>query len=218
LKLPNEIKLRIWTLAVTVDEPITPFQLRSKSNKFIWSKTQIKEGTPHKNVSAVPQLTAVQLAKVCRQLYQEVTATQLFYKVNDFHFVKYSEHATPSTPLTYLVAITEPRRTAIRSIKFTWQRWSKAIASQVFTLLTACRGLQSLNVQMDWHLGSYYKSLTSPLPGFRESLVAVQVSFLSRSTISSFAALASCLLPRCLGSKQLTRHCLNPKICPFKQY
>jgi len=64
LKLPNEIKEKIWTLAVTVDEPITPFQLRSKSNKFIWSLDQINKETRAKVVSAVPQLTAVQLSKV----------------------------------------------------------------------------------------------------------------------------------------------------------
>jgi hypothetical protein len=64
LKLPNEIKQRIWTLAVTVDEPITPFQLRSKSNKFIWSLDQINKETRAKDASAVPQLTAVQLSKV----------------------------------------------------------------------------------------------------------------------------------------------------------
>ena len=64
LKLPNEIKEKIWTLAVTVDEPITPFQLRSKSNKFIWSLDQINKETRAKAVSAVPQLTAVQLSKV----------------------------------------------------------------------------------------------------------------------------------------------------------
>jgi hypothetical protein len=81
LKLPNEIKLRIWTLAVTVDEPITPFQLRNKSNKFVWSIDQIDKKTHEKVVSRVPQLTAVQLAQTCRQLYQEVAATQ----VSDVH-------------------------------------------------------------------------------------------------------------------------------------
>jgi hypothetical protein len=173
LKLPNEIKQRIWTLAVTVDEPITPIQFRSKSNKFLWSINQTNQENDQRDVSAVPQLVAVQLAKVCRQLYQEIAATQLFYKVNDFHFIKYSNWTISQTPLTYLVAITEPRRTAIRSIKFTWHRWSKATGSHVFTLLTACHGLQSLDMKLHWQL-RYYNISKYPPPGFKESLVAVQ--------------------------------------------
>jgi hypothetical protein len=76
LKLPNEIKQRIFTLAVTVDEPIVPKQLRDKSNKFIWTKAQIDKKKHKYDVAAVPQLTAVQLAKTCKALYQEVAATQ----------------------------------------------------------------------------------------------------------------------------------------------
>lgn len=76
LKLPNEIKQRIFTLAVTVDEPIISQQLRDKSNKFIWTDAQNDEKKHRYDVAAVPQLAAVQLAQTCKALYQEVAATQ----------------------------------------------------------------------------------------------------------------------------------------------
>jgi hypothetical protein len=98
----------------------------------------------------------------------------LFYQHNEFDFS--AENGYPLTPpsvLTYLVAITEPRRQAIRSIVLPWTSWarSKVTGAQIFTLITACQGLQSLELKLPWALG---RLQTLNLPGFKESLVAVQ--------------------------------------------
>jgi hypothetical protein len=101
------------TLAVTEDEPIQPRQLKSKSNKFLWSKLQINAaGSPV--TSAVPPLTAVSLSKVCKQLYIEVGLTHLLYTSNMFDF---THMYRDEDIVTYLVAITEERLRAIGSIK-----------------------------------------------------------------------------------------------------
>ncbi len=68
--------MKIWALSITVDEPITPLQLRPKSNKFVWSSRQGKEWDK-KCVSAAEPLVAVQLSLVCRLMYQEVAATHV---------------------------------------------------------------------------------------------------------------------------------------------
>ena len=75
--LPSEVKQRIWKFAVKVDEPIVPRQIRAKSNKFIWSKEQVNKKTHEIEIGAVPQLTAVQLARVCRSIYDDVATTHV---------------------------------------------------------------------------------------------------------------------------------------------
>jgi hypothetical protein len=55
---------------------------------------------------------------------------------------------------------------------YSWQRSSKATGAQVFTLITACQGLQSLDFQLHRRLGNQTSALG--LPGFKESLVAIQ--------------------------------------------
>jgi hypothetical protein len=55
---------------------------------------------------------------------------------------------------------------------YSWQRSSKATGAQVFTLITACQGLQSLDLQLYWRVGN--QTSASGLPGFKESLVAIQ--------------------------------------------
>ncbi len=46
----------------------------------------------------------------------------------------------------------------------------RATAAQVFTLITACQGLQLLDIE----LGSYFPSSPERVPGFKECLIAVQ--------------------------------------------
>ncbi len=91
--------------------------------------------------------------------------------VNDFHFQD-TWCRDPQPPiLIYLVAITEPRRNAIRSIRIPWQYlMPRATAAQIFTLITACQGLQILDIKLD----SYFPSSPEKLPGFKECLIAVQ--------------------------------------------
>ena len=112
LQFPEEVKLRILALAVTEDDPIQPRQLKSKSNKFIWSKLQVnRDGTI--NINAVGPLTAVTLAKVCKQLYIDVGLGHLLYSSNTFDFTHLQNHAV----ITYMVATTEERLKAVTSIK-----------------------------------------------------------------------------------------------------
>ncbi len=71
--------MRIWSLAVAVDEPITPVQLRAKSNKFVWSEQQIGEGgvRGEKTVAAVQPLAAVQLSLVCHATNSQVATAHV---------------------------------------------------------------------------------------------------------------------------------------------
>lgn len=111
---------KIWTLVIIVGEDIAPVQLREQSNKFLWSRKQIVVRIVTrevlKGVDGPQPLTVVQLARVCRTLYEEVALTRLFYKVNHFA-LKSVLHKRCGTradlPLNYLVALT-PRMKAIQ--------------------------------------------------------------------------------------------------------
>lgn len=109
-------------MAIIVTEPLLPFQLRPRSNKFVWSKSQVDD-VMITNVHAEKPLTVVELSKVCRTVYEEVALTRLFYKVNRFRFASYSYRLGDPTP--YLLAITTPRMKAIRSITCSWDFDSK---------------------------------------------------------------------------------------------
>lgn len=84
MKLPTEIKLKIWNMSVTVEEPITPIQLTSKSNKFLWSTSQIVKTTKigrysieKKVISAVAPLDVVALSAVCKEMYEDIALTHV---------------------------------------------------------------------------------------------------------------------------------------------
>jgi hypothetical protein len=125
-----------------------------------------------KKISAVKPLTAVQLTQVCRQIYDEVSNTHLFYSLNDFNFL----NAEPNDPVTYLLAITEPRRNAIRSITCEWQRYYQCNPAQMFTVLAACNALQVLEIKIAPRFIYHYRlgSDHSKFPGLTESKVAVR--------------------------------------------
>jgi hypothetical protein len=124
-----------------VPEDITPIQVIEKSNMFIWSQSQIGNRTGEKDASGVEPLAAVQLSRVCKQLYEEVALTHLFYRVNHFNFD--SEFPWDDNAISYLVAITENRMKAIRSVSCTWRTWGcKSNMTHLFALLGACDGLQ----------------------------------------------------------------------------
>ena len=106
---------------------------------------------------------------------------KLFYAVNEFDFeftcyrnrFDFNGYRNMSPALTYLVAITEPRRKAIRNIRVPWVYSSKVAGAQYFTLITACLGLQSLDLKLH-PIWSTPLSGGPGLPGFKECLVAVQ--------------------------------------------
>jgi hypothetical protein len=174
-ELPPEVRNHIWKLCVTVDNPIFPIQLCHKSNKFICSSSQIvqdENGISKKTISAVKPLTALQLAQVCHRIYDEVSNTHLFYSVNEFNF----RNAQASNLITYLLAITEPRRNAIRSIACEWQRYHRDSA-QMFTVLAACKSLQILDLKIDQGISDYHVIPALDcfkFPGLAESKVAVR--------------------------------------------
>jgi hypothetical protein len=176
MKLPIEIRQKIFTLAVTVPEPITPIQVKIRSNKFFWTKSQKSNVTGqdkvHGKVYGIPQLTVVQLSKVSRQFYAEVIQTYMFYKVNHFEFLDVTNF------MAYLVAITPNRLLAIRSIK------SRLVsnfynyphrAAQAYTLLSACQGLQSLELELARSEYNFnYSAEVAHLDGCQELLLAVR--------------------------------------------
>jgi hypothetical protein len=176
LKYPNEIKQKIWEYVVAEEKPIRPVQLKEKSNQFIWSDAQWKKDQfgckIGKDVNAVKPLMAVQLSLVCRQLYQEVATTHIFYRVNDFDFLNESSLSAVST---YLLAITEPRRNNIRSLSMNWRDSSKSQASETFTTVATCLGLQKLHLHVQENMmWNAIKNQEKKISGFKDALIAVR--------------------------------------------
>ncbi len=83
--MPTEIKQKIWSMAVTLEEPITPIQLAPKSNKFLWSASQIVQTMPQpgnylgekKVIAAVDGLDVVSLSAVCKEMYKDIALTHV---------------------------------------------------------------------------------------------------------------------------------------------
>jgi hypothetical protein len=177
MDLPPEMRQKIFEFAVMVSEPVTPLQIKNRSNKFFWSKSQFynskdEAGTKRGvqgHVYGKPQLTILQLCTVSRQIYAEVALTHLFYKVNQFEFL------TNYDALAYLVAITPSRLSAIQFIKTAIVPivGCKDGPAQIYTLLAACKGLQKLELVVKWidFRSSTFRQLP---PGFPALLIAVQ--------------------------------------------
>lgn len=179
MDLPAEIRQRIFSLAVTTSESITPIHFKDRSNRFFWSKSQPEARDAKKYyrrrrqgyVYGSPTLTAVQLSTVSKQVYTEVVRTHLFYQVNQFEFLKISDM------VSYLVAITLDRLSAIRSIKTSLPLYpcQKATPDHIYTLLTACKGLQKLEfIVTESRDLVYIRTLKPSTPNFSKLLMAVQ--------------------------------------------
>lgn len=174
MKLPAEIRQKIFALAVSVAEPVTPIQVKPRSNKFFWTKSQyfsnrnpkeVKEEVVQGQVFGIPQLTVVQLSKVSRQIYAEAIQTNLFYRVNQFKFL------TVSDMVTYLAAVTPNHMAEIRSIEAPLPLgnvYADAggryvnVSAPAYTLLGACKGLRNLELRVDslvYHHDYFAKSL-----------------------------------------------------------
>ncbi|KAH8821617.1 hypothetical protein F5884DRAFT_850836 [Xylogone sp. PMI_703] len=144
LSLPWEVREQIWEYAVSVPSPIEPRQLCPRSNKFIWSPKQIEDRGREMqiNVSNAPPLVAVQLSMVCKRIYQEVAGRHVFYKVNHF---KFNEDA--KNTIAYLIAITNNRLEAIRSISAFWSPYEPKMP-ELFTAMNRCENLRHLSLYL----------------------------------------------------------------------
>jgi len=81
---------------------------------------------------------------------------QLFYEANTFDFTEEVE------AVTYLVAITEHRRNAIRSVISSLELYCSSLAWPKFiAMLGSCAGLQKLVLQVPYRYQRYHESLHS---------------------------------------------------------
>lgn len=181
-----EIRQKIWDYAVKHDTPVSPKQVKERSNKF-WPYN--KNSTPP--VTAKPKteaedrrmsralITAAQLSRTCHQIYNEVAGTGLFYQINELTFISFNDM------LAYLVAITPVRRNAIRSVIIKWNhdRWTMKHA---ITMLATCKGLRKLEITIHscahwfypftyWTSSGFQNCVTSDIRGLESfKLIAVR--------------------------------------------
>jgi len=155
LNIPRELRDKIWALCVQHGEDIAPHQIAPRSNKFTYTEQkQDKDLYFHswmskKTKSAIdadPLLDVVALSLTCRQIYDEVSGTDLFYKLNEFKFANYLQ------TITYLFAITPKRMQAITSINIPCFNWypqgghSKFFRRYGHRVLAACTNLKTLKL------------------------------------------------------------------------
>ncbi|KAI1857568.1 uncharacterized protein JN550_013137 [Neoarthrinium moseri] len=115
--LPLEIRLMIFEHAVRLDNVVVPQQVVKGSNKFTWGTREQVPVHYHPGNNAwayIPpageRLSVVSLSLTCKQFYEELRDTPVFYRVNLFCFPDLEEL------IRYLAAITPERRKAIRNI------------------------------------------------------------------------------------------------------
>ncbi|KAI1502601.1 hypothetical protein F5X99DRAFT_426984 [Biscogniauxia marginata] len=161
-KLSLELRLIIYEYVLPLDDPISPRQVTKKSNKFVWGKHSVRHVNDHMGnqiamlVSEEPPLMFTQLVKTCHQIYSDLTAYPVFYRVNSFEFEQ------PDNAHKFLAALTPQRRHMIRSISL-WRcdqdaddtHWSRSqlglkpqglINKHTIVLLRDCEDLRSLNL------------------------------------------------------------------------
>ncbi|KAI1411222.1 hypothetical protein F5Y13DRAFT_201435 [Hypoxylon sp. FL1857] len=126
LKLPIELRLMIYELAVAVDGCVRVHQVTKRSNKFVWgdhNKQPGSNGDELVRVTTEKQLTVVSLGRTCRQIYSELQQFPVFYRVNTFEFHKCpvinprSQFESSFYHSEFLAAITPQRRKMIRHIQ-----------------------------------------------------------------------------------------------------
>ncbi len=167
-----EIRQKIWNYAVKHDVPVSPKQVRDRSNKF-WPYQKISTPyvTPNAKAEAEgkhlpqPLIAAAQLSRTCHQIYNEVAGTGLFYQINKLTFVSFDDM------LPYLVAITPVRRNAIRSVTIKWNhsRWTMKHA---LAMLATCEGLRKLEVTINSCPHWYYAYDYWKRSGFQDCLTS----------------------------------------------
>lgn len=156
LSLSIEVRLIIYEYAVQERWDIFPEQVTDRSNKFRYSRWKYRDhgGMKCSKPSKGP-LTNTQLLFTCRQIYQDLTAYPVFYRVNRFAFER------THTLHRFLAALTSRRRHNIRHILIAdddwWHRTAawlgrsvydicKPLPSSIFTLLRDCRDLREITL------------------------------------------------------------------------
>jgi hypothetical protein len=133
--------LKIWQCAVKLDIPIKPYQVEPTSNKFFpYRKSTIPTVLSREETFARAPITAAQLSRTCHQIYDEVSGTHLFYHINEFEFDQ------DDNMLTYLVAITPVRASAISSLTYDWNWWPRSKPALI--MLATCEGLRNLTIRV----------------------------------------------------------------------
>jgi len=188
-----EIRQKIWNYAVKHDTPVSPKQVKDRSNKF-WPYHKISPAPVTAKAKAedkqLPEtlIAAAQLSRTCHQIYDEVAGTGLFYQINELTFVSFNDM------LAYLVAITPVRRNAIRSVIIKWNhdRWTMKHA---ITMLATCQGLRNLEITIHscthwfypftyWTTSGFQNCVTSDIRGLESfKLIAVKHKREAASTI-----------------------------------
>jgi hypothetical protein len=190
-----EIRQKIWNYAVKHDTPVSPKQVKDRSNKF-WPYHKITPAPVTAKVKAEAEdkqltetlITAAQLSRACHQIYDEVAGTGLFYQINELTFVSFNDM------LAYLVAITPVRKNAIRSVIIKWNhdRWTMKHA---ITMLATCQGLRNLEITIHscihwfypftyWTGSGFQNCVTSDIRGLESfKLIAVKHKRETASTI-----------------------------------
>jgi hypothetical protein len=136
LSITAEIREKIFAMAVLVPG-VYPYERDSSSRTtftYMPSNVRQSDGEYHSE----PLTTALQLGLTCHQLYDEVVATSLFYRVNEFCFYG----SFPA--IRYLKSVPPFRMNWIASIHIECPFGNNP--TQAFNVLSHCQGLKDLTL------------------------------------------------------------------------
>ncbi|KAH7041325.1 uncharacterized protein B0I36DRAFT_392245 [Microdochium trichocladiopsis] len=212
-KLPLELRIMIYELALTHSTDIVPQQVTKYSFKFSWgaSKSSLFKIAPGKSElhpwSFGDPLTISQLEQTCFSISQDLTLHPIFYRVNTFRFNKATEL------LRYLAAITPQRRRNIRAItldiKMNGVGWCFSLRYHYdwlycmdhVVLLSQCESLRRLSIIVDvryyhgWFYSRHYRpQLSNVLESMGALLKRVKETTTSPTGSPSFFDLPSAAL------------------------
>ncbi|KAK8124715.1 uncharacterized protein PG998_000474 [Apiospora kogelbergensis] len=176
LKLPVEVRLLIYELAVQVDELIQPQQIAEGSNKFVWDQS-LQLPCRHRVVhfylrDPIKRLVVTQLARTCRMIYHELEAKPVFYRLNSFNFFHVA------TLYRFLAAITPERRRSIRRITIEREEFQPCALrpevviawDNIMPLLQQCHDLQQLQLTLMKEVYHFESQTYTPVDAVRQEL------------------------------------------------
>ncbi|KAK6216190.1 hypothetical protein LQW54_003764 [Pestalotiopsis sp. IQ-011] len=157
-RIPVEVRLMIYELAVKLDKTIVPRQVADCSNKFTWGD---REQVPVHNHPGnrdyfwesrdSERLAIVSLNLTCKQFYGELRSYPVFYRINRFQF-------DVQELVPFLAAITPERRNAIRHIAVAQRSLVSGglrpkqlitLCKHAATLLKSCASLEDLPATLE---------------------------------------------------------------------